>query len=675
MAEGYDSDGKSKDGVLEEHLKCPICFDIFRSPRALSCLHTFCEACLSAHILKSDNYGTIDCPTCRQETRVTENRKPKSEWSKSLPLNYTILPLIETLAVGKSCEGSGKSSEKECTATCVSCASSLKLSASYCLNCNGTICVACADLHRKLRVFEKHVVHHFTDDGTPKKCDKHEAKELEFFCEFHKIAVCSTCAVSEHRKCSNVTEIKEDIVKQTIQTKANEMDERVKLLQDKTSKIVENFEKLTEEFDKNTSIVREQFQGYNETCSERTKVQQHTLLQSKMLITKIKSIASLLSACKLSPTKQCMFVVLQNIASDIDKLEQEFATFQSLDTNEWNSSDLIENLVKSTAQQFKLKIDTNHNPGEPEVEGATYCRPSSEFQKEESSFVEAQIAENRVFAKDVKWKFVRSNSLQKGNKNLAPWYFGMVHIRGGNLAAIDNQNHELVFVNSSGKVKDMLPLEGNPLGITLVHESCVAVIFEDMKIIQLFYISDFEGEAEFLFKVDVIQLDFFPEAIAHTSFGFTVVGDGVIVNVDEKGSKLKEITFDLTDLNVRKCISKCILVNEAVSMMYISDQETNTLSVISIGGKAEKKPFYRVKKVKTPGGLDFDTDNNVYVCSERENSVLVFTYYGDMITEIPVINCRSPSTIAFNSQRDMFWVTNKDSPEVMKEFLITHYLF
>ena len=73
---------------VRDQLDCPICLDKFQNPKALSCMHSFCEECLTIH---ADNNRVIQCPTCR----VTIELPPGGV--KDLPSNYFINRILDML--------------------------------------------------------------------------------------------------------------------------------------------------------------------------------------------------------------------------------------------------------------------------------------------------------------------------------------------------------------------------------------------------------------------------------------------------------------------------------------------------------------------------------------------------------------------------------------------------
>ncbi|XP_078661279.1 uncharacterized protein LOC144905473 [Branchiostoma floridae x Branchiostoma belcheri] len=56
--------------VREEFLSCRICFETFRQPKILPCVHTFCEKCLLKHAGRRQSFS---CPTCRREVTLPQN--------------------------------------------------------------------------------------------------------------------------------------------------------------------------------------------------------------------------------------------------------------------------------------------------------------------------------------------------------------------------------------------------------------------------------------------------------------------------------------------------------------------------------------------------------------------------------------------------------------------------
>lgn len=64
--------GGSLSDCMEQD--CSLCQNKFISPRVLACLHVFCETCLEKHLGDADEVkkleGLIECPTCKQPTKV-----------------------------------------------------------------------------------------------------------------------------------------------------------------------------------------------------------------------------------------------------------------------------------------------------------------------------------------------------------------------------------------------------------------------------------------------------------------------------------------------------------------------------------------------------------------------------------------------------------------------------
>lgn len=52
-----------QEGILEDDLKCGICFELLIDPTTLTCGHTICRYCLAQWWYRSRK---SNCPECRQ---------------------------------------------------------------------------------------------------------------------------------------------------------------------------------------------------------------------------------------------------------------------------------------------------------------------------------------------------------------------------------------------------------------------------------------------------------------------------------------------------------------------------------------------------------------------------------------------------------------------------------
>ncbi|CAC5413397.1 TRIM2_3 [Mytilus coruscus] len=62
--------------IQDEFLVCKICLEVYKNPKCLDCLHTFCEACIDNHVMsectykKYSDYREFTCPLCRKRTQL-----------------------------------------------------------------------------------------------------------------------------------------------------------------------------------------------------------------------------------------------------------------------------------------------------------------------------------------------------------------------------------------------------------------------------------------------------------------------------------------------------------------------------------------------------------------------------------------------------------------------------
>lgn len=61
-----------RERLQEEFLSCKICLEPFIRPKALPCLHTFCEHCLKDYVRRhpGERPGHFPCPMCRKNTKI-----------------------------------------------------------------------------------------------------------------------------------------------------------------------------------------------------------------------------------------------------------------------------------------------------------------------------------------------------------------------------------------------------------------------------------------------------------------------------------------------------------------------------------------------------------------------------------------------------------------------------
>ena len=199
-------------GHGEEIFHCPICLEDMtsRKPRALYCLHTFCEKCLSG-LRAGPSKSIIRCPSCRKESTV-----PK-EGIKGLPENFLL----------KACSDFVKNISDNKT-LCHICKAEKKYicAQKFCESCKCYLCTSCSTSHNEHPLLATHQQVGIEKYQEEELCGKH-GMNLTHYCSSCDRSLCLLC-VSSNAHDSHIDQLKEQENNLKTTTNTNELREIVK---------------------------------------------------------------------------------------------------------------------------------------------------------------------------------------------------------------------------------------------------------------------------------------------------------------------------------------------------------------------------------------------------------------------------------------------------------------
>jgi len=177
---------------LDLDLECSLCKDIYRDPKTLGCLHSFCLECLEIYIEGNHSNVSLTCPICRTPFQQQQISNLSTD-------SY----LLNALYVHNSLANSSPRKKKQKFV----CLDEENEATFYCLDCQEYFCEACAKVHQKAKISKHHqiiAIEKMKDEveiksisNSQSSCQIHQQKEVELFCNDCKLPICLLC-VDQH---------------------------------------------------------------------------------------------------------------------------------------------------------------------------------------------------------------------------------------------------------------------------------------------------------------------------------------------------------------------------------------------------------------------------------------------------------------------------------------------
>lgn len=684
----------------ENALKCPLCLDTFETPRALACLHTFCEPCLSFHLtdckasVKDGRLDKIECPVCGHFTVPVNAMKHPHAMVRDLPLNHYILPHLDsTTPRGQTSQSDHRRRTVNFTQSCGSCTERgiTQTADAYCHDCEDFQCRECVKNHSKIKLLLRHKIVTMDQvtngpqsaNGFDKhnNCLEHQNEDIRFYCADHDAMLCSLCAMANHKACELIGEFeelgKELKEKGGTEKLSDNMKNLQKALQDMVEAIRANtygIKRESEEIPKRIQSVKAKvlrmFQHLEEVANKRIQdfQDEHGRRNSE----------------KAFKCKQLMVAIEGSNASLDTAIKhgsngQLFQTFHKLRLQLQQYDDLVKSEKDSLiCSSIKLKLDdaldtivtTSEQLGDVYEES---MKPDL-LALPPLLFVKREVTESAT-----KPELVKSAEIKMTDANVSKECIDVVYMDKKLAMAIEVKKRTWFSYSLSLLSADTLEeiytrdLKRDPKNLICIDRNNLAISFQNSGFIEFYLFTPKRKKKPLSLVLDhTIKCDIREAVVTKynkTNFALstrnyfaTLTHDGVMTRMFYYSVSLRKLESDFwsTQLMVEH-----IVVDFKKKRIYVVSSKPHKLYSFSFKGEV----MFEYNLNENVRHLDLDKDGNICICTGNESrGVLcqISPNTGKRLREI-AIETKNPQIMCFNRKRNDFYVFSYEPQKINME--------
>ena len=199
---------------------CGYCSELFKDPRLLPCLHTFCLPCLAKASEIQGAKEALQCPACDEKAPLQDGGV--HAFPKHLRKEHEV-----ELARFRS------KFDSEAGVECDRCLRKNAGSAvAFCTNCCDFLCRLCREEHHSWRKTQNHEILAIGEQKSkeneasamidipqqPMPCPQHKDEVLKFYCLKCEKLICRDCRITKHKDHSDQCDLAEDVAKHEMES-------------------------------------------------------------------------------------------------------------------------------------------------------------------------------------------------------------------------------------------------------------------------------------------------------------------------------------------------------------------------------------------------------------------------------------------------------------------------